>query len=117
MGELICEIPVVGEKEEPLGVPVKATNRVHLSSQGADQVGNQGAASGVCLRAEIPDGLVEDQVETRSPGPDRLAINGDRLAVRVGLAPEGVDHPTVDGYPSLTDQAFRCPPRGDPGLR
>ena len=105
MGHIVCEIAVIGKEEQPLGIQVEPPDRENAVRQPFDQRGDAFPPPVVRHGGQVPAGLVEHVVDQLVPGAgvEQFAVDGDPVAVRVGLLPDG-GGASVHPDPALGDE-------------
>src|SRR4051812_20533415 len=112
--ELVGELSVVGQQDEPGGVGVQPADRVQANAC-VDELRDDAAPVRV-LRSRYHAGRLVDEID------DLLGLQCDRCAVDldvVGLvhvARRVQDDLAADGDPSLAHDVLRSAPRGDAGV-
>ena len=107
MHDEVGKLPVVGEEEQSLAVPVQAAHGVDPGFQLLHQLGDAPAAQLVAGGGDVSPGLIEHDIEVFlflfQPHP--LAVNGDDVGGQGGMA--RLRRTAVDGEPSGADVFLR----------
>ncbi len=111
MHHSVGDVPVVGQKEQPFGVPVEAADRVDALT-GRNQVHNGPPRSLVVGRGDVPSRLVEQYVP-QGLGTEGLAVDDDVRGAGVNLCPELGHNGAVDRDATGLNQLLGLAPGAD----
>jgi hypothetical protein len=101
---------VVRQQQETARVEVETPDRIEPVRDVAQQVPHRRAPLGIGERAHHPARLVQHD-RARPSGPrDRLSVDGDHVAHRIGAHPERADDDAVHLHAAGPDQLLRVPP-------
>jgi hypothetical protein len=117
MGQPLRQITVVGQQHQALGAVVQPSHRKHsLPRANANQVEDGLPALRVVGCGDNAHGLVEQNVAQDLIQLEALAVDLDRVVLRVGLV-ANLGNPTVDRHSTLANQVLGIAPGADPGAR
>ena len=116
MHEVMGELTVVGEQQQPARVGVEPAHRKHPRA-GRQELGDRAALLGIVQRADHADRLVEHEVAERGARRQRTPAHGDAIAVRLHLGARLGDHAAVHLHRAFLDQRVALAPRAEPALR
>ena len=115
MEKPVGERAVVREEEESGRVEIEAPDGVQALRDAPEETPHRRPALGVAERAHHDARLVEHQGAGRTGAREAGAVDGDRVAERIGARPELVHHGAVQRDAARPDELLRLPPRGKPG--
>jgi hypothetical protein len=110
--EVVRQLAVVGQDQEPAGVGVETAHREQPRAA-RKQVGDRPAPLGILERADHADRLVEQQVGRPRPARKRPALDLDHVVVRVDLPARLGAHLAVDTHLPGAHQRVGPAARGD----
>jgi hypothetical protein len=117
MGQLCCQLAVVGQQQQPLGFEVEPADRIDVLLDAAEQVHDRRTLMRVRSSGDIAAWLIQQDIPMPLRQLDAPAVDPDVVLRRVRLRPQLAECRAVDGDPSLADQLFRGTAGGDAGLR
>ncbi len=109
MHHAVRDVPIVGEQEQPLGVPVEAADWEDALGH-VDQIHDRATIPLVAGRRDVAAWLVEEQV-ARLLGPQELAVDPDLRRPGINFGPQLGDDVAVDGHAPGPDQFLGRPTR------
>ncbi len=116
VGQLVEEVTVVGQKDQPFGVGIEPPNRAqHRLAGKVDQVRDQSRGVGVAARADHAARLVQGQVIPTGRRAHDVAVERDLVRRRVDAGAEFGDDLPVDADAAFLNPRFAGPARADPG--
>jgi hypothetical protein len=111
------QIAVIGQEQQPFGVVVEATDRVHVLPDAPEKIENRSASLGIGSSADVAGGFVQEDVATPLDGLDPAPVHANVVQSGTGLRAHLRYGASVDRDTPLEDQFLGCSPGRDTGLR
>lgn len=103
----LCQLPVVGEEHQALGAKIQPSHREDpLCHAPAEQVQDRAAPFRILGRGDHTHRLEEKDVAQPPRWLQALAVDLDRIGLRIHLVPEA-GRRTVDGDPAFAHELLR----------
>ena len=117
MEEAVAELAVIGEQEQALGVEVEATDGEQPLGARGQEIDHNGPALGIAPARHVTARLVQEHVAMRGNRGQRPPVDGDDVALgiglRAGLAPDlAVDADAAGAEERLSPAARAQSPLG-----
>jgi len=106
MSEPRCQIPVVGEEQQALGVVVEPAHRIHVLAHPVQQVDHRSAALRIGTRRDETSRFVEQDVALALGGRQPSAVDADVVGVGVGLGAHLLHRRAVQRDAAVGDEPF-----------
>jgi hypothetical protein len=113
--QAVGQLAVVGEDHEPDARLVEAADGEHALGDLGQEIDHAGPAGGVGIGRDVALGLADGEVD-HPLGPDRLAVEGDFLRLRIDAGAQLADLLAIDRDTALEDQLLAGPPRAEAGV-
>ncbi len=116
MGQLVRELPVIGEDHQAGAILIEAADGVDPLGNFGQKVDDARAARGIEVCRDISLGFV-DGVINGGFESDGLGVNHDPSNCGIDPRAELANDLAIDGNPSLQDQLLASPPRSESRMR
>ncbi len=124
MRQLVRQIAVVGEEQQPLGLRIQTTHRMNSLHAGIilaeaslerrdDEVHHGLGGVRILPGGDVAGGLVQHQVESRNLKIDALSVDGHPVGLRVNSHARVRHGLSVDGHFTSADQLHDVSPCSD----
>jgi len=105
-GQFLCEVAIVGEKQESFAGVVETPNGIDAGIERTEELHDSGAAFGIGNGGDVAFGLVEKEIERALGGFDGLAVDTDVVLIGVGFGAEFGDDLAIYGDAAGGDDLF-----------
>src|SRR5262249_15321868 len=106
MEQPVGELAIVGEKDEPLGVVVEPAHRVEPAELLREEIDDDRPPFRIASARDVATRLVKERVARGGFRRQRPAVDGDRIALGVGLGARLEPRQTVDGDAAGGEERF-----------
>ena len=113
MQQPLGQRPVVGEQQQPLGVPVQPPHGIDPHAAVLYQLRRRAPSPLVRQGGDVAPGLIEHDVHMTGGTADGSSVHRHGVRLRVSLVAD-VCRPSVDCDPSCGDPLLRRPPGAQP---